>query len=31
MKHQLRDTTIHIATGGRDFDATGDVVVLLHA
>jgi pimeloyl-ACP methyl ester carboxylesterase len=30
MKHQLRDTTIHIATGGRDFDATGDVVVLLH-
>ena len=30
MKHQFRDETIHIATGGRDFDASGNVVVLLH-
>lgn len=30
MKHQVHDETIHIATGGRDFDATGNVVVLLH-
>ncbi len=30
MKHQLRGETIHIATGGRDFDANGKVVTLLH-
>ena len=30
MKHQVRDETIHITTGGRDFDAIGNVVVLLH-
>ena len=30
MKHQFRDETIHIATGGRDFDATGKVVMLIH-
>jgi len=30
MKHQLDGTDIHIATGGRSFDATGNVVVMLH-
>ena len=26
MKHQLNDIDIHIATGGRKFDAAGEVV-----
>ncbi len=30
MKHQFRGETIHIATGGRDFDANGKVVLLIH-
>jgi pimeloyl-ACP methyl ester carboxylesterase len=30
MKHELQGTKIHIATGGREFDAAGRVVVLLH-
>ena len=30
MKHQFRDETIHIATGGRDFDTSGKVVTLIH-
>lgn len=30
MKHKLHGTQIHIATGGRDFDPTGDVLVMLH-
>ena len=30
MKHQLIDTQIHIATGGRSFSNDGEVLVLLH-
>jgi len=30
MKHQLIDTKIHIATGGRPFSNDGEVIVLLH-
>ena len=30
MKHQLNDIDIHIATGGRKFDAAGEVVIMLH-
>ncbi|MDB2325054.1 alpha/beta hydrolase [Alphaproteobacteria bacterium] len=30
MKHVLHGEEIHIATGGRDFDPDGDVLVLLH-
>lgn len=30
MKHNLHGTQIHIATGGRDFDPSGDVLVMLH-
>ena len=30
MKHQFRGEIIHIATGGRDFDANGKVVTLVH-
>jgi len=30
MKHELHGTSIHIATGGRDFDPKGKVVVLIH-
>ena len=30
MKHQFRGETIHIATGGRDFDTSGKVVTLIH-
>jgi pimeloyl-ACP methyl ester carboxylesterase len=30
MKHQLLDTQIHIATGGRSFANDGEALVLLH-
>jgi len=30
MKHQLNGVDIHIATGGRNFDAAGKVIVMLH-
>ncbi|MBT6122002.1 MAG: alpha/beta hydrolase, partial [Candidatus Puniceispirillum sp.] len=30
MKHVLHGTKIHLATGGRDFDPAGDVLVMLH-
>jgi pimeloyl-ACP methyl ester carboxylesterase len=30
MKHNLHGTQIHLATGGRDFDPAGDVLVMLH-
>ena len=30
MKHQLDGVDIHIATGGRPFDANGEVVIMLH-
>ena len=30
MKRQINDIDIHIATGGRKFDATGEVVIMLH-
>ena len=30
MKHQLDSVDIHIATGGRPFDANGEVVIMLH-
>ena len=30
MKHQLNNVDIHIATGGRKFDAAGEVVIMLH-
>ena len=30
MKHQLIDTQIHIATGGRSFSNDGEALVLLH-
>ena len=30
MKHQLNGIDIHIATGGRNFDAAGEVIIMLH-
>lgn len=30
MKHTVKGDTIHIATGGRDFDPKGNVLVFLH-
>ena len=30
MKHQLNGIDIHIATGGRSFDAAGEVIIMLH-
>lgn len=30
MKHNLHGIQIHLATGGRDFDPAGDVLVMLH-
>ena len=30
MKHNLHGETIHIATGGLDFDATKPVLVFIH-
>ena len=30
MKHQLDGVDIHIATGGRPFDANGEAVIMLH-
>ena len=30
MKHQMNAIDIHIATGGRKFDAAGEVVIMLH-
>lgn len=30
MKHQLNGIDIHVATGGRKFDASGDVIIMLH-
>lgn len=30
MKHELNGDSIHIATGGRDFNPEGDVLVMLH-
>lgn len=30
MKHELNGNIIHIATGGRDFDPAGNVLVMLH-
>ena len=30
MKHELNGDIIHIATGGRDFNANGNVLVMLH-
>ncbi|MGB1758997.1 MAG: alpha/beta fold hydrolase, partial [Candidatus Puniceispirillaceae bacterium] len=30
MKHQLNGIDIHIATGGRKFDAAGEVIIMLH-
>ena len=30
MKHRLEDIDIHIATGGREFDNTAEVLLMLH-
>jgi pimeloyl-ACP methyl ester carboxylesterase len=30
MKHQLFDTNIHIATGGRPFNNDGETLVFIH-
>ena len=30
MKHQLFDTNVHIATGGRTFNKDGEVLVFIH-
>ena len=30
MKHQLFDTNVHIATGGRTFNNDGEILVFIH-
>ena len=30
MKHQLFDTNVHIATGGRTFNNNGEILVFIH-